>query len=158
MTDESWARSIERELGANGARHDATDGAVARIEGSMKDGFAKQERSMEDLKRSVEGTVGRESAHIRGEIARLDALYREQRAEDEEEAEKRRREEEARNARMVADLKESAERSDAEAKRARRTNQRIIFAIVIAGVFAQTILENMPVLLRLIENLVGMAQ
>lgn len=158
--------SHEREFGALTARANAQDQNIARIAERVEAGFAEHKQMLADGIKEMEHTTARESAHIRGEIDRLDKLYREQRKEDDarreaqrqrddEQDEKRRAEERKRNEDLIAELKGEAASEAQASKDAQRINRRIMLALVVAAVCAQTLLENMPAVLRFVDTILS---
>ena len=148
MTEEGWVRdklfSHAAELGAQRARQDATISEVARIASAMERGFSDQRKMIAESMRSVQEGFAREGAHVRGEIARLDELFRQQRQVDEEDRHRRAIEERRRTDELIASLRETAERAEAAASKVKQLNRRIIFVVVLIGALASTFIENAP--------------
>lgn len=141
MTDEVWARGIERELGASGARQDATDASITRVASEMKDGFAKQENKLEQVQLAMRSDLARECAHIRGELEDWGGAFTEFKRELAAEAERREEEERERAEKLIAELKQSG-------TRARQINQYVFAALVLGAVGVQQILEHLPTILH----------
>lgn len=142
MTDEAWARKIERELGASGARMDATDGNVARLSQEMRDGFAKQENKLDQVRKDMHDDVQSASAHIRGELAGLSAAMAELRRDFTEDHKKRERDESVRNEKMIAELRASG-------KAATRINQYVFGGLILGAAGLQQLLEHLPFILQM---------
>lgn len=157
MTDEGWVRDKlfhhAAELGAQAARQTATDASVSRIADEMKAGFADQKNMIGEAIREMQTGVARESAHVRGEIDRLDQVYQEQRRLDGEERARRQTEEMQRSAELIASLKESAERSEGVIERMRSQNRRIILVVAFVGACASAFMGSAPALLRFVGNI-----
>lgn len=141
MTDEAWARKIERELGGTAARMDATDASVARLSQEMRDGFAKQESKLDQVRRDMHNDVEGASAHIRGELAGLSAAMAELRRDFIEDHKARERYESERNAKMIAELRASG-------KAATRINQYVFAGLILGAAGLQQLLEHLPFILQ----------
>lgn len=142
----------EREFGSVLARQSATDANVQRIAERVEAGFAENKQMIADAMRTFEQSSVREGAHIRGEISRLDALYREQRKIDEDQSARMREQDDRRAAELIRNLRETAERSEAAAANVKQLNRRIIFAVVFIGACASAFIENAPALFQLLGN------
>lgn len=146
--DDDWRLRTERELGGVQARLHGVESADAALRAEMRNGFDKQERALADGTRQIGESVLRESAHTRGEIARLDALYQENRRNDEAAAQQRRRDEEQRNAELIATLKRQASEAEAAtaqaAKDAANKNRPFFAVIVLIGLALQWLVQNAP--------------
>lgn len=159
MTSEAdlWRMAVghERELGGIVARQNATDANLTRIADAVTAGFAEHKQMIADAMRSTHDSVAREMAHVRGEISRLDDLYRQQREADAEDAKKRREEEEKRTRDLIMSLRDTAERSEAAADKVKQLNRRIIYVVVLIGALASAFIENAPDLLNVLMRLVN---
>lgn len=158
MSDDSgWVRDKlfqhAADLGAQRARQDATDQNVARIADAVEH-LAQDTKSMiSDGMRTIADNFSRETSHVRGEIARIDALYREQRAQDEADRVKREAEEKKRTTEVIESLRETAERSEAAADRVKQVNRNIIFVVVLAATAMTALMENAAPLMRFLIGL-----
>lgn len=155
----------ERELGGFAERLRAAEHSDALLRSEMREGFTRMERAQAETAASIAKSIETENAHTRGEIARLDDLHARNRAADEARAEAHRKEAEAASTRrseemqkqhdlIVANLKAALTEAERSAKEVQRANRRIIAGVVIAGIFAQQIIENLPSILRLLEQVI----
>lgn len=158
MDDRGWIvdrfLATERELGAFSEKHRALEHSDALLRAEMRDGFTRQERALHDVATAISKDIASENAHTRGEIARLDDLHNRNRAADEARADTQRKAQDEQHERVVANLKAALAEAEKSALEKDRANRRIIAGVVIAGIFAQQIIENLPSILRLLEQVI----
>lgn len=134
----------------------SVENADAALRTELREGFAKQERALADGMRLVGESVLRESAHTRGEISRLDALYQENRRNDELQAIQRRRDQEKHDAALIETLKAQAATAEAAAKdvaqKAARENRPFVAVVVVIGLALQWLVQNAGTVSTVMEN------
>lgn len=152
MIDDGWVLRTERELGAITERQRSLEASGASLRVDVKEGFKEQQRALAEAMAAMSRDVERVGGHVRGEIQRLDQLLVDNRKADERAAEERARQETRRQEDLIASLKQAASTAEAKVQQTTKINQRIIFAIVVAGVCAQQVLDNLPVILQFLET------
>jgi hypothetical protein len=118
----------------------------------VREGFAEVKRAHTEALRLVGDSVLRESAHTRGELARLDTLYQENRRADELAQAERKALLARDNEKLLGELKAQAISSEAAAKAAINRNRPYVALIVFLGLFAQWAFENWSIVRGFVSN------
>jgi hypothetical protein len=129
------------EIGAQKARQEAADANITRIADEMNRGFSDINHSIAGIREAAHADSTRESAHIRAEIKRIDEALANQKRDAANEALKHKQD-------IINSLTESNRQNATARDQAQRTTRIIVAIVVLLGVGAQTLIENVPTLVH----------